>query len=144
VRRRFPTRVSRRFRRRFLPDRALSAAVVLLLTFQMSRFFLVISLENFVCYPLNHSEDISLAGHHHHDHDGEAEALPHGDDGGNYFQHCKDTFDGIGLTPVQPLGLSVPVSDQPPELIGAHLLPESRGPLETDLPPPFQPPRNLR
>ena len=122
--------------------RAIALVVVVLFCFQLSRFYLIIQLDPVECFDPNHTHHTTSTGAHDHHHDGE-ETLPHSHDDGFFFQHCKDTFDGAGLTPVQPLGVPVAVSDRQPETTWASSMPESRRPHENFLPLPFQPPRNL-
>lgn len=125
------------------PGRLTAVVVAVAFAFQLTRFFLVVPLDSFVCYEPKHSQESSLPGHHHHDNDEEHAGAPHQHDNGTYFQHCKDTFAGIGLTPVQPLAMPLAVSPAPAELSLPQLLPPSARAAERSLPPPFQPPRNL-
>ena len=123
-------------------NRLIALAVVTLFTLQLSRFYFTIQLDQFICYDANHTHQTGSPNAHGHQHEGE-EALPHSHDDGFFFQHCKDTFDGIGLTPVQPLGVPLAVSCQPPMAVGTIAAREKPQLLEHFLPPPFQPPRSL-
>ncbi len=123
-------------------SRAIALAVSVLFCFQLSRFYLVIQLDRFVCFDLSHNHEPGVPAAPHDHPDGE-EAVPHSHDEGDHFQHCKDAFDGIGLTPVQPLGVPVAVSTQRPETAWVASLPVNPRPVETNLSPPFPPPRYL-
>ncbi|MCZ6750975.1 MAG: hypothetical protein O7E51_04010 [Acidobacteria bacterium] len=137
-------------------SRAIALCVVVLFSFQLSRFFLIVQLDAVECFDPNHTHDATThshadsahAGHsyadqgHQHDHKGEQAPL-RSHDGEHYFQHCKDTYGDAGLTPVQPQGAPETVSYHPPEAAWGESLRENFQPLENYLPPPFQPPRNL-
>ena len=119
---------------------ALFALVVF--SVQLVRFYVVVPREAFTC---------SEPGHHHAsagelanglDHAGE-EVLPPGDGDQTYFQHCKDTLDGLCLTPTQPLGMPVFVAHRIEPLIWLSLPNQISLPIDNALPPPFQPPRNF-
>ena len=56
---------------------------------------------------------------------------------------CKNSADGLGLSPVQPLGTPVAVSPKSPETNWAHLAGIADSAHDTELPPLFQPPRFL-
>ena len=123
--------------------RVIAACVVALFCFQFARFYLVIPLDQFLCLEANHTHTGAASHSHDHHHDSE-EALPHShndNDTGYYFQHCKDTFEGMALTPVQPLGMPAAVSVRQPEIVVAIHQPEERQFFESFLAPPFQPPR---
>ncbi|MBI4463758.1 MAG: hypothetical protein HY647_03540 [Acidobacteria bacterium] len=115
--------------------------VVSLFSFQLSRFYLLVELDNFICLEANHTHTAGSPAHNHH-HD-DAAAAPHSHDEDFKFQHCKDTFGGIALTPVQPLGTPERVSLQLPLGSRATLSVPQYPPIENDLAPPFQPPRVL-
>ena len=129
-------------------SRAIALCVVILFSFQLSRFFLIVQLAPIECIEPGHTHAATSHSHshadngQHHDHEGEP-APSHSHDGEHYFQHCKDTYGDAGLTPVQPLGAPETVSYQPPEATWGESLRENFQPLENYLPPPFQPPRNL-
>ena len=122
--------------------RVVAACVAVLFCFQFSRFYLVIPLDQFLCLEANHTHGVaSQSGHDHHL---SSESLPHSHgskDTGYYFQHCKDSFEGMALTPVQPLGMPPAASIQEPEITVAFQQPEGRQFFENLLPPPSQPPR---
>ena len=132
----WPEHPARSFR-----HRAIALMVVSLFTFQLSRYYLIIELDKFICLDATHAHGVGsgAAGHHHDD----AGAVAHSHDDGYVIQHCKDTFDGITLTPVQPLG--VPVTASYPLSLAIRAVPASQQSqaVENDLAPPFQPPRNL-
>ena len=75
--------------------------------------------------------------HSHH----MTEAPSHKQEGCFYFQCCKETYDGIGLSPAQPFGLPVHLAHIQPETTPTILLSESLSLVENFLPPPFEPPR---
>ena len=127
--------------------RSLTLAMVVLFSFQLSRFYLIAHLDPLICSEPNHQHSSSLAATHEHptavhkhSHE-DAGSLPHSHDEGFFFQHCKDSYDGIGLTPAQPLGLPVTASPGLPETVWTMILPDILPRAERFLPPPFQPPR---
>ncbi|MBI4442460.1 MAG: hypothetical protein HY649_03690 [Acidobacteria bacterium] len=130
---------------RSLQHRAIALVVVSLFTFQLSRNFLVIELDRFICLEPTHTHGVGsgASGHHHDD----AEAVPHshdsGHDSGYVIQHCKDSFGDIALTPVQPLDAPVMASYPPPPGSRTVLASQRYQAVENDLAPPFQPPRIL-
>ena len=126
---------------RSLQQQAIALLVVSLFTFQLSRNFLIIELDQFICLEPTHTHGVGPASSmHHHD---AAEATPHSHDDGNAIQHCKDSFGDIALTPVQPLGSPVMASYQPPPASRTVLASQRYQAVENDLAPPFQPPRFL-
>ena len=111
--------------------------------FQLIRFYLVAPLDVFECFEPNfRHQGVSALENHGHHHD-EVGIAPPSDDTGYTLQHCKDTYNGIGLTPVQPLGLPVAVSRESLGPAMTAALCELCQPLNHFLPPPFQPPRHL-
>ena len=129
--------------RRCLTRKVITVTVAAFFFFHLSRFYLAAPLDVFECFEPNfRHQGVSALENHGHHHDEVGIASP-SDDAGYAFQHCKDTYDGIGLTPVQPLGLPVAVSQESLELALTVALREPSQPLENFLPPPFQPPRNL-
>jgi len=126
---------------RSLQHRAIALVAVSLFTFQLSRYFLVIELDRFICLEPTHTHGVGsgASGHHHDD----AEAIPHSHDDGYVIQHCKDSFGDIALSPVQPL--DAPVMASNPPLLGTRtvLASQRHQAVENDLAPPFQPPRIL-
>lgn len=126
---------------RSLRHRAIGLVVVSLFSFQLSRFYLVIELDKFICLEATHTHGIGLgASTHHHDHEA---GLSNPEEKGFFFQHCKDTFGGIALTPVQPLDVPVIASYPLPLQSGAALAGPGCPAGENDLAPPFQPPKVL-
>ncbi len=129
-------------------SRAIALCVVVLFSFQFSRFFLIVQLGVIECFEPGHTHDATAHSHSYadngHQHDREGEQAPsHSHDGEHYFQHCQDTYGDAGLTPVQPQGAPETVSYQPPETAWKNPPSANFQPLENYLPPPFQPPRNL-
>ena len=129
----------------FPRGRAVACLILGLLTFQLSRVYLVVPADAYLCTAPEHDHGSAALAHEDHDHGDEAlEALVgDADDGRNYITHCKDTIDGLGLTPAQPY--------QTPSASAPHLLVESvvilpgetTFPEDNVVPPPFQPPRTL-
>ncbi len=130
-----------------MPAKRTVALLVLgLLCFQLSRVYVVVPADAFLCNFPAHSHDGSAAAGHHHDYDeGEAleASLTQNDDGGTYIQHCKDTLDGLGLTSAQPFSLTAAAVTPGPEPSAIILPAETLPALDSHLHPPFQPPRNL-
>jgi len=121
--------------------RAVAACVLVLFCFQFSRFYLIVELDRFVCLEPNHIHTAnSLSAHDHHPQG--KDALSEDQDSGYSLQHCKDTFNGISLTPVQPLGFSFAAPVQRPETAWASRTPENQQVMDSILPPPFQPHRS--
>jgi len=138
-------KVSRSPRSR-IPSRTASAAVLVLLCFQLSRVYLTIPMDWYVC-PMTHRqlEGMSMPGHDGHQADMEASgsASPVAPDDGCSLRCCKGTLDGLGLIPAQPFRMPVVASLQKPELTLFNLPDPTRRALDQHLPPPFQPPRNI-
>ena len=120
--------------------RIVATVVAVLFCFQMARFYITISLELVQCYEPLHTHSAGVP-HSHDDHHHGEDAAPHSHDAGFFFQHCKDTYEGAALVPMQPFGVPVEV---------VHLLPATPQVtvsqpepilLEQAVPPPFQPPR---
>src|SRR6266404_6443582 len=93
---------------------AVAGLILGLLCFQLSRVYLVVPADAFICAAPGHDHGDAALGHN--DHGDEAlEAWfvdPH--DGRSYITHCKDTLDGLGLTPGQPFATPVAEAQQPP------------------------------
>ena len=115
---------------------------VLFFCLPLLRFYSVTELDPARCPERGHSHETALHSGEEHSHPGEVTSPD--DDGGFYFRHCKDTYDGMGLTPVQALGAPATVSWQPPETSLATLSSEVLRPPQADIPPPFHPPRQRR
>lgn len=116
-----------------------------LFCFQLSRVYLVVPADAYMCsFPSPSHESETVSGDHHH-HDEAASSAPfllaNEDDGRSYFQHCKDTLDGLGLTPAQPFGLAAVMQPQPPQPTNYIASIHTPAVLDNFLPPPFQPPR---
>ena len=117
-------------------------ATVVFFCLPMFRFYSVTELDPAFCRDHDHSHETALHSGEEHSHPGEVTSPD--DDSGFYFRHCKDTYDGMGLTPVQTLGAPAAVSWQPPETFLATLSSEVLRPPQADIPPPFHPPRQRR
>ncbi|MBI4459098.1 MAG: hypothetical protein HY648_03435 [Acidobacteria bacterium] len=135
-------RLWRRAWQRCPARKAITVTVAAFFFFQFIRFYLVAPLDVFECLEPNFRQGASASENHGHHHDA-VELQSHSEDAGYTLQHCKDTYNGIALTPVQPLGLPVAVSQEFLRLALPTAVCEPSQPLENFLPPPFQPPRNL-
>lgn len=128
--------------------RGTASLALCLFCFQFVRFYVVIPLDAYTCYSPDHIYGATASAAHGHDHalayDGDQhdEAMPQSDDRHFYFQHCKDTLNGLGLTPVQPFGLPVLIWHQKLPASLVHVARTSRRVIEHSLSPPFQPPKN--
>ncbi len=134
-------------------QRAIALVVVVLFSFQISRFYLTDELNPLECLDHNHSHEATSA--HSHDatsahshqhqqqHHHESESVPESEDNGHYFQHCKDLFADMALTPSQLLGISVTIVQPPLAQVSVTSLPEDIRPAGNFLLPPFHPPRHL-
>ncbi len=118
-------------------QRTIALVVVVLFSFQISRFYLTEELNPLECLDHNHSHQHQQQHHH------ESESVPESEDNGHYFQHCKDLFADMALTPSQLLGISVTVIQPPLAQVSVTSLPEDIRPAENFLLPPFHPPRHL-
>ena len=78
-------------------SRYLSVMIALVLAVQLSRFFIAVPAAIVICW----DQDIQSHGRHTHEHE---LAAPSDAATGFSFDHCKDTYAGIDLTPAQPLG----------------------------------------
>lgn len=128
-----------------VPDGAKRTIVLVVLAFfclQLSRFYLVLELNSSGCFD-GHERHASVAGDDGHHDDGE-EALPAGQANGPFLRHCKDVFDGVGLTVAQPLALPIAVSHPGPATAWAGFIEPKNLTVQNYLPPPFQPPRTPR
>jgi hypothetical protein len=118
--------------------RVVAAVVTFFFAFQLSRFFIVASVAPGLC-PADSDASLLASGGHHHDEN--AVSLPKNHDPGYYFQHCKDTVDGLALTPVQPLGLPGATIHFVPDTNWSAAPSAAVSATEHFLPAPFQPPR---
>ena len=127
------------------PVRCAVACLILgLLCFQLSRVYLVVPADAFICAAPEHDHGGATLSHDDHDHGDEAvEALyANQHDGRNYITHCKDTIDGLGLTPAQPYNTPAAEAPQPLTETAVVTPGDTLSPLDTYLPPTFQPPRD--
>lgn len=124
-----------------LPTRRLLTAVVLVVFgLQFARFYLGTPAGRHLC-PEQSLGDVAdmHAGHNHH---AVQEIPPQNPEGGPYFQHCKEYFHGLGLTPVQPLAEPVVLSYARTQAVSIVLLPTLLPFPQSDLATPFHPPRH--
>lgn len=119
---------------------ALILATVVFFCLPLGRFYLLLESDPIQCLEQEHSHVALASGGHHH-----GPTLTHSPaekDSGFFFQHCKDTYDGMGLTPAQPLGVPVsfPYHFRGPSstirLLERYRLPEGYAPIL------FHPPRH--
>jgi hypothetical protein len=118
--------------------RVIAAVAAFFFCFQTSRFFIVASVNSAACPMDFHDTSSATAGHHQ---DEKALSLSPDQETGSHFQHCKDTANGLALTPVQPLPMPTMVSEQVPVAVWTNIFAESQRAAGLELPPPFQPPR---
>lgn len=126
--------------------RATALMILGLLCFQLSRVYLVIPVDAFICSEAGDTHGAASLSSHGHDHEyGEAveATLSQSNDGRNYIRHCKDTLDGLGLIPAQPFGLPAAISPQKLEANWVNLPRQADSALENYLPPLLQPPKDL-
>ena len=121
--------------RNALQGHGLCLCLVVMFCFQFGRFYLTVELGQFQCLD---TADIHVATSAHHTHAGNVTAAP---PDGYSIEHCKDTLDGIPLTPVQPFGTVAAVTFEQPQLAGAGFQPFDPIAPEHALPTLFQPPR---
>lgn len=126
-------------------QRAVACLILGLLCFQLSRVYLVVPADAFICAAPEHDHDGATLVNDDHDHGGDAleAVVEDAHDGRSYITHCKDTIDGQGLTPALPY---VTRSASAPQMLmeTAVILPrETTFPGDNVISPPFQPPRTL-
>lgn len=124
--------------------RTIAAFVVILIGFQLSRSYFVIPLGGIVCLEANHREKaLNTDGQDYNlDHDHGATIL-YSQDGGDSFQHCKDSPQSMLLELMQLLATPDTHSFVMLNVVKYKVLAEHQRLFETDLYPPFHPPRFL-
>ena len=120
--------------------RAVAVAALAFFCFPHSRFFLAVELKSIRCLDTDHPHTAASESEHGHSHTLQSFSKSH--DSGYFFQHCKDAYDGMGLTPVQPLRVSLTASYEQPEASLSPLAWELHRPPEAYPPLPFHPPRH--
>jgi hypothetical protein len=114
--------------------------VLVIFALQFARFYLGTPAYRHLC-PEQSLGD--LAGTHaEHNHHAVREITPPNPEGGPYFQHCKEYFHGLGLTPVQPLAEPGVLSIHWTQSVFVALLPIPLPFPQNDLTTPFHPPRH--
>jgi len=71
------------------------------------------------------------------------EACWHYSKNGNWFQHCKDTPDGLVAHRIQPGVICASVCPEAPEALWVVLPSQVELTVDTPISPPFHPPRSL-
>jgi hypothetical protein len=128
--------------------KAIALAIVALFCFQLSRVYFVDQVDAFYTCPYTQVWTSTASD------DNETEApsnntetfegfLASNSDDGTTVRSCKNSADGLGLSPVQPLGTPVAVSPERLEASRVMLAGNVDSAPDTDLPPLFQPPRSL-
>ncbi|MBI4442236.1 MAG: hypothetical protein HY649_02540 [Acidobacteria bacterium] len=123
-------------------QRLLCLVALAFFCFLTGRFYLSTQLDPEACLELGHIAAFPLSDHQHHSH---SHLLPSQSekDPGFFFQHCKDTYEGILLSPAQPFGVPSPVFLEPPQSLWTDQ-PGLRAQLPDNLPSlPFHPPKHL-
>ncbi|OFW30508.1 MAG: hypothetical protein A3J28_03760 [Acidobacteria bacterium RIFCSPLOWO2_12_FULL_60_22] len=120
--------------------RAVAVAALAFFCFPLSRFFHAVELTSIHCLDPDHPHAVASDSEHGHSHT--LQSLSKSHDSGYFFQHCKDVYEGMGLPPVQALGVPLTAFYEQPEASlrplasELHRLPEAYPPL------PFHPPRH--
>jgi hypothetical protein len=122
--------------------------VVALFCFQLSRVYLVNKIDVFYNCPntqvwTSSSSSDNSAEAADSSADTLAAVISSEQDDRNYVRSCKDTLDGLGLSPVQPLGIPVAIFPQKPVANWVNPAATVDAAPERYLPPLFQPPRSL-
>jgi len=121
--------------------KALVACLLVFLGLQLSRVYVVIPTEAFICeIPGHEHEAESALADYHHDEEAVSAAIPI-DDGHSYVQHCKDGVDNLGLTAGLPYIAPSSVAITSFEVSWLHAPASISSPIQSLIPPPFQPPR---
>ena len=124
------------------PQRIVCLVALAFFCLPTGRFYLSAQLDPEACLDLEHFAAFPSTDHRHHSH---SHLLPSESekDSGFFFQHGKDTYEGIVLSPAQPFGIPSPVFLEPPLSLwtGQSVL---RAQAPYNLPAlPFHPPRHL-
>ena len=120
---------------------AIAVFAALIISLQLSRFYIAAQMDPLLCPwdPPSHAQANRDQTHPHH---GDASlAIPAGHDGGYTLEHCKDTFYGVYLAPVQTLGLPLATAIIALTTHRAASVPVVFSMTERYLPEPFPPPR---
>ena len=119
-------------------QRTICLGTLVLFGFSISRFYVAVAVE---CLEHPQTHEANASSDHSHAHLGQPRSQEN--DSGFYFQHCKDSYDGVGLSPVQPLGVPIPVFSVPPAATQTTLEPQGFRLPESFPLPFFHPPRHL-
>ena len=123
--------------------RAVAAVLLFFLSFQASRFYLAMQLDFEECLHSELTHSHTLSDDHHH-HPAQPEAGSHGQSSGPVFDHCKDPFAGMGLTPLPVLAPLVLLSFLPAEITALGFSLEDTSRPQEYWSTLFHPPRQLR
>ena len=116
-------------------------AVLVFFSIPIGRFYLRAPLNPVECLEAGHSH--SASSPHDHESDMHFHSPADGSKSGFFFQHCKDTYDGLALSPAQPLGVPVTISLARPVTFEVVAIAEQWRRPDSFAFPPFHPPRHL-
>ncbi|OFV99405.1 MAG: hypothetical protein A3F68_04465 [Acidobacteria bacterium RIFCSPLOWO2_12_FULL_54_10] len=142
----------RRFASVVFTDRSKAVLIAAFFCFQFSRFYLIVPLNGFECFEPNFLRGVAAMDDHSHHHEaaaGHAHAQlasqdqPQSQQPGFAFEHCKDTYNGIALTPVQSLGMPVDFTPQFRLLEIVSVISLFQHPAESFSITPYPPPKQL-
>ena len=120
---------------------AIAVFAALIISLQLSRFYIAAQMDPLLC-PWDPPSRAHVNRDQTHPHHGDASlAIPASHDGGYTLEHCKDTFYGVYLAPVQTLGLPVATALYALTTHRAASVPVVFSMTEIFLPAPFQPAR---
>ncbi|OFW01849.1 MAG: hypothetical protein A3G20_02585 [Acidobacteria bacterium RIFCSPLOWO2_12_FULL_59_11] len=119
-------------------QQAICLGTLFLFGFSICRFYLVAPSE---CLEHPQAHEANAPSAHTHTHLGQPRSQEN--DTGFYFQHCKDSYDSMGWSPMQPMGVPTPVSSVQPAASQTTLEPQGLRLPESFPPPFFHPPRHL-
>jgi len=145
-----PLRQMRPYIASLLNRRSKTILIAAFFCFQFSQLYLIVPLSGFECFEPNYLRGVSAMynlSHHHDASAGHSHAHIASNDQpqqlGFAFEHCKDTYDGIALTPAQSLGLPVDFTPQFRLLYTISVTPFFTHPAESLSITPYPPPKQL-
>ena len=119
--------------------RLTALAALCIICLQLSRSFLVIPLNSYLCAIPGHDHNLASVADHDHD----EESANRRDDGGNSVEHCKDELGGVISIAAVPFMLTQSVSLPILNRTSAKLLDHSATELAGMQTLPYRPPRPL-